>query len=81
VDTHVSALLAEALSLPDEERLELAEALLSSVAPSDALPFDPEWLDEAKRRAARLDSGEGKLSDWSEVRERANRRMESLGGG
>jgi len=58
----VDELLEQALELPGEDRLELAEALLSSMGPPDALPFDAEWLTEAKRRAARIDSGEGKLS-------------------
>jgi putative addiction module component (TIGR02574 family) len=58
-----------ALALSEEARLQLAEALLASIGP----PFDAEWLAEAKRRAARIDSGEGKLSSWAEVRDRARR--------
>jgi putative addiction module component (TIGR02574 family) len=72
----LDALLDQALKLPGEDRLQLAEALLSSMGPCDALPFDAEWLAEAKRRAARIDSGEGKLSTWAEVREQAKRRFE-----
>jgi putative addiction module component (TIGR02574 family) len=71
----VEELLEQALELPDEDRLQLAEALLSSVGPAGAPPFDPEWLTEAKRRAARIDAGEGKLSRWAEVRERARRSL------
>jgi putative addiction module component (TIGR02574 family) len=67
----VDELLEQALTLPDEDRLQLAEALLSSVGPPHALPFAAEWLTEAKRRASRIDSGEGRLSSWAEVRERA----------
>ena len=67
----VDTLLEQALELPGEDRLQLAEALLSSVGPLDSPPFDPEWLSVAKQRAARIDSGEGKLSRWEEVRERA----------
>jgi putative addiction module component (TIGR02574 family) len=77
----VKDLLEQALELPDEDRLQLAEALLSSVGPPDAPPFDPEWFTEAKRRAARIDAGEGKLSSWSEVRERARRRLEEQADG
>ena len=73
----VEELLEQALELPDGDRLQLAEALLCSVGPAGAPPFDAEWLTEAKRRAARIDTGEGKLSSWAEVRERARR---SLGG-
>lgn len=71
----VEALLEQALELSNEDRIQLAEALLSSVGPAGALPFDSEWLTEVKRRAARLDSGEGKLSNWEEVRERAHRNL------
>lgn len=60
-----------AMTLPDEERLLVAEELLASVAPAGSPPFDAEWIAEAKRRAARIDSGEGRLSSWSEVRDRA----------
>ena len=67
----VDTLLEQALALPGEDRLQLAEALLSSVGPADVPPFDSEWLTAAKQRAARIDSGEGKLSSWEEVRERA----------
>lgn len=74
------ALLEQALELPGEDRLQLAEALFSSVGPPGALPFDPEWLIEAKRRAARIDSGESKLSSWAEVRERARRTVEGQAG-
>jgi putative addiction module component (TIGR02574 family) len=77
----VDELLEQALELPGEDRLQLAEALLSSVAPSGAPPFDAEWITEAKRRAARIDSGEGKLSSWAEVRERARRTLEGQAGG
>jgi putative addiction module component (TIGR02574 family) len=77
----VNELLEQALELPCEHRLQLAEALLSSMGSSDAPPFDAEWLAEAKRRAARIDSGVGKLSTWAEVRERARRRLEEPIGG
>jgi putative addiction module component (TIGR02574 family) len=77
----VDQLLEQALNLPGEERLHLAEALLSSVSPAGALPFDAEWLTEAKRRAARIDAGEGKTSSWAEVRERARRALEGQADG
>ncbi len=71
----VEELLERALELPGEDRLQLAEALLSSVGPAGAPPFDPEWLAEARHRASRIDRGEGILSDWEEVRERARRSL------
>ncbi len=56
----VEELLEQALGLPGEDRLQLAEALLSSVEPLGAPLFDAEWLMEAKRRAR------------ASIRERAN---------
>ena len=78
---NVGELLEQALELPGEDRLKLAEALLSSVGPTDAPPFDAEWLAVAKQRAARIDAGEGKLSSWPEVRDRARRIVEEPHGG
>ncbi len=77
----VDQLLEEAMALPDEDRLQLAEALLASIEPPGTMPFDPEWLVEAKRRARRIDAGEGKLSTWAEVRERARLRIGRNAGG
>lgn len=74
-------LLEQAMTLPDEDRLLLAEALLSSLGAAGPPPFDPEWLSEAKRRAARIDSGEAKLSSWADVRERARRSAGGASGG
>jgi len=81
VSSRVDEVLEQALALPEDDRLQLAEALLSSVGPPDAPPFDPEWLTEVKRRAARIDSGEGKLSSWAEVRARARRSLGGQAGG
>ena len=70
----MSAIMADVLELAsiltDGERHMVAEALLVGGERTIA-PFDPTWLEEAKRRAARIDSGEGKLSTWEEVRDRA----------
>ena len=81
MSSNVHDILTQALKLPGEERIELAEAILSSVAPPDSLPFDDEWIAEAKRRAARIDSGEGKVSGWPEVQERAWRAVRRPAGG
>ena len=42
-------LLQAALALPEDERLELTEALLASQGESSELPFDPAWLAEIQR--------------------------------
>ena len=57
-------LLQDALSLPEDERLDLAEQLMSS------LPADSEWMAELERRArgALADPGGGEAWDVVERR-------------
>jgi len=76
----IDDVLRRALGLPTEDRVRVAEALLSSVEPEGAIPFDPEWISEAKRRAARIDAGAGRTSTWAEVRDRARGAREGLKG-
>lgn len=69
-------LLQAALALPEEERLELVEALLASHAPPDDLPFDPAWLGEVRRRSAEVEAGTVPFESWQVVRDRVRRRLE-----
>lgn len=63
--------LEDALTLSDDERLDLAERLLSS------LPSDPEWLAELERRARRaLAEPEGGEA-WEVVERRLAARVAS----
>lgn len=64
-------LLEIALSLPEGERLALAEALIVSVQASEQPPFDEAWQAEIRRRSAEIDSGKVVPIPWSEVRNRA----------
>jgi len=57
-------LLSEALALTPEERMDLAEQLLSS------LPTDSEWSAELERRARRALSDPNGGEAWEIVRER-----------
>ncbi len=50
-------LLTAVLGLPGADCVELIEALLASVDPSDGLPFDESWLEVIQRRSAELSSG------------------------
>ena len=68
--------LQRAMNLCDDDRLQLAEALWASVGPAGQPPFDAEWIAEAKRRAARIDAGERRSSEWVEVRARARSHVE-----
>jgi putative addiction module component (TIGR02574 family) len=81
VGSRAEEVLEQAMNLPERERLQLAELLLASVGSTEAPPFDAAWIAEAKRRAARIDAGEGKLSAWPEVRDRARRSLGGQAGG
>lgn len=68
-------LLQAALTLPEEERLELAEALLASQGSPGEPPLDPAWLAEIQRRSAEIDSGAVQLTPWTVVRDRVRQRL------
>jgi putative addiction module component (TIGR02574 family) len=74
-------LLQAALALPEEERLELVEALLASQGHSNDLPFDPAWLSEIQRRSAEVEAGAIQLTPWPVVRERVRQRLEGRSSG
>ena len=63
--------LSAALALPEAERLELAEALLVSLQPTDRPPFDESWREVIRRRSAELRSGAVKAVPWEEVKRQA----------
>jgi putative addiction module component (TIGR02574 family) len=63
--------LEEALSLSEDERLDLAERLLSS------LPADPEWLAELERRARRALADPSGGEAWEVVERRIDARFAS----
>lgn len=69
-------LLQSALTLPEEERLELVEALLAECDRALARPFDDAWLAEVHRRSAEIDAGTAKLTPWPEVKLRVRKRLE-----
>ena len=64
--TNLDRILAEALKLTDEERLELADRLVKAV------PIDPDiekaWLEEVERRFAEEDAGKTESIPWDEAR-------------
>jgi putative addiction module component (TIGR02574 family) len=64
-------LFTAVLELPDEDRLELTEALIASLRPADQPPFDAAWGEVIRRRSAELRSGQVKPVSWSEVKRQA----------
>jgi putative addiction module component (TIGR02574 family) len=65
------ALRDEVLSLPPEQRAELAAELLASldgeISESDPEEIERAWGEEMTRRSAQIASGEVKTLTWDEV--------------
>lgn len=68
-------LFQTALTLSEDERMELAEALLATGVQSGARSFDPAWLAEIRRRSAETDAGTVQATPWPIVRERIRQRL------
>jgi len=63
--------LTAALDLPDDDRLELIEALIDSFQPPDGPPFDESRRGAILRRSAELKSGQVASVLWVEVKRQA----------
>jgi len=69
-------LLAEALSLPDSDRAELAAELLASLdqpATESQQDIDRLWAIEIERRTKKVIAGEARCEPWDKVRTRIER--------
>jgi putative addiction module component (TIGR02574 family) len=66
--------LEAALQLPEADRVQLVDELISTLNPEEAAPLDDAWLAEIDRRSRELDSGKVSLIPWSLVKERARQR-------
>lgn len=60
--------LTTALGLPDDDRMELIEALIVSFQSDDRPPFDDSWRDVIRRRSDELKSGRVTPIPWAEVK-------------
>jgi putative addiction module component (TIGR02574 family) len=67
--------LAAALQLPKAEQVQLVDALIATLSPEDGAPLDDAWLAEIDRRSREFDAGNVTSIPWSEVKERARRRV------
>jgi putative addiction module component (TIGR02574 family) len=64
-------ILEVALALPEDERLDLAAALLAaSEPPTPELAGEP-WLAEIDRRSQEIDSGRVSCISWEQVKQSA----------
>lgn len=63
-------LLEQALALPEDGRVKLAEALIESVDDPADEDAEPAWAAEARRRLKELRSGEVRAISWGEAEKR-----------
>ena len=63
-------ILEDVLSLPEDERAEIAARLIESLDHGAEANVDEAWAAEIERRCAALDAGEAVASDWADVRRR-----------
>ncbi len=75
----VEQVFQAALKLPEEEQLQLVSALAAALEERGVRPFDDAWLEEIRRRSAEFDAGTVRPIPWSEVKERARRRVSENG--
>jgi putative addiction module component (TIGR02574 family) len=72
------ALLREALTLPPDERADVAAELLASLdepPTEDLAVVQAAWAKEIERRARRVLANESAGEPWEDVRERISRRL------
>jgi putative addiction module component (TIGR02574 family) len=71
--TDFQSIFDAALSLSNEDRLRLSDAIRESV-PENAWPLpSDDWMAEVRRRSAAIDAGRMPFDDWNTVRERTRR--------
>ena len=61
-------ILDDALSLPEDDRRRLGEALLDSVPRESSEEIEGAWRDEVARRIEEVRRGDVKPEPWSEVK-------------
>jgi putative addiction module component (TIGR02574 family) len=67
-------LLHDLLQLPSGDRLQIAEALYTSLQPSEEPPFNESWREVIRRRTSELESGAVNSVSWQEVKRRLRER-------
>jgi putative addiction module component (TIGR02574 family) len=76
--SRAQALLREALTLPTDERADVAAELLASLdetPPENPAEVEAAWAHEIERRARRVMSGESTGEPWEDVRARVLQRL------
>jgi putative addiction module component (TIGR02574 family) len=66
---HAETVLQKALTLAEQERAEIAGALLESLEPEPEAGVEAAWRQEVAARVAALDAGEVETTPWEEIRD------------
>jgi putative addiction module component (TIGR02574 family) len=66
---HAETVLREAMTLAEQERAEIAGALLKSLEPEPEADVEAAWRQEVAVRVAALDAGEVETTPWTEIRD------------
>jgi putative addiction module component (TIGR02574 family) len=74
MSSKVDAILNAAMELSDEERVDLADRLFSTLSDEYRTEVDRAWAEEIDRRAKEIDEGRVTLVPWDEVRDRMLKR-------
>lgn len=75
MERNAEAVLKEALTLPEDERADIAGALLESLQPAAEQDVEAAWRQEVAARVAALDAGKVETVPWEEVRNRLFTRL------
>ena len=71
MSSEAERVLTAALDLPDDDHMEIVEALIGSLQPSDQPPFDETWWAVIERRSSELETGSVAGIPWAEVKRQA----------
>lgn len=77
--SQLDQVLQAAMSLSEVDRVQLVDALISTLEPEEAAPFDDALLAEIERRSSEIDAGSAVLIPWEQVKEHARNRSRSNG--
>lgn len=75
----LNEIMNAAMALPEDDRVQLVDSLITTLEPETAAPLDETWLAEIQRRSREYDQGLVQGSPWEQVKERARQRLANHG--
>ena len=79
MNSQLDQVLQAAMSLSEVDRVQLVDALISTLEPEDAAPLDDALLAEIERRSSEIDAGTAVLIPWEQMKEHARSRVRAHG--